>query len=257
MKSRVFLIAALSVCAALVFAQGGGAAGGGQGRRAGGFGQGMGRGGVFGQSELQLAMRADVQRDLNVSAEQKTKLEALRPQRGAGGAGAGGAGGGQGRRGAGGGAGGAGGGAGAGGGNFDPAAMQARMEEQRAAQHKALAEILTPDQMKRLAEISVQIRGNRSIMDPAVQKSLNFSDDQKKKVTDLATKQQEANRSIMEKVRNQEISREEMQSSMEKNNKVLDEELGKILTSDQAAKLKEMQGKPFKADPPPAGRGGG
>ena len=52
---------------------------------------------------------------------------------------------------------------------------------------------------------------------------------------------------------NQEISREEAQAARETNNKALDEELAPLLSADQVAKLKEMQGKPFKADPPGGG----
>lgn len=267
--NRVLIVAALTLSAALVFAQGGGGAGGGRqgGRQGGGFGGGFGqRGGAFGQNEMTLAMRADVQTDLGVTPEQKTKLEALQAKqrearRGQGGRGAGGAGG----VGAG-GAGGAGGGAGGGqggarqgggqGGNFDPAAMQERMAQQRAENRKALGEILNEGQMKRLDEISIQLRGNRALMDAEVQKALGMSTDQVNKLRDLQAKQQEANRAIFEKVRNQEISREEAQASQEKNNKILDEELGKVLTSDQASKFKAMQGKPFKADPNQNNRGG-
>jgi len=119
-----------------------------------------------------------------------------------------------------------------------------------------LAKILNADQMKRLDEIAVQLQGNRAIFVPAVQKALGLSEDTIKKAQELQTKQGEANRSIQEKVMNQEISREEAQAAREKNNKALDDELAKLLSADQAAKLKEMQGKPFKADPPGGGGGG-
>jgi hypothetical protein len=110
--------------------------------------------------------------------------------------------------------------------------------------------------MKRLHEISYWVRGNRAFLDAAVQKELNFSDDQKKKIADLQQKQREAMTSIMEKIRNQEISREDAQGSMEKNNKIMDDELGKILTAEQAKNLVTLKGKEFKADPPQGGGGG-
>lgn len=285
--SRLIAIGVLGGCVALASAQGGG----GQGRR-GGFG---GRGGnMF--SELSLANRSDVQTDLGVTADQKTKLQELstkmrgnRGQRGnrGGQGGAGGNGGGAAGAGGSGGAGGVGGGAGSGAsggaggsagvggvgaggaggasgggrggfgsGNFDPEQFRKQMEERRAQSHKDLAAILNETQMKRLGEISVQLRGNRAILDAEVQKSLGLTDDQKKQIESLNTKQQEANRSVMEKVRNQEVTREDAQASREKNDKAMAEELGKILTSDQSAKLKAMGGKPFKADPN-IGRQGG
>src|SRR5688572_31660164 len=96
-------VSALVVSTALVFAQGGGGAGGGRGggQGRGGFGQ---RGG-FGAGPLQLAMRPDVQRDLAVTDDQKTKIAALqtkqreemvalRPAGGGGGGGGNGGGGG-------------------------------------------------------------------------------------------------------------------------------------------------------------------
>lgn len=288
--NRAFVVASLVLSAALVFAQGGaggqgrggaGGAGGGQGRGGGQFGQ---RGGQFGQGGnlVQIALRADVQKDLAVTPEQKTKLEeySATQRGGRGGGGAGGAGGGVrgagGAGGAGGGAGGAGGGGGqgrggaggvgggqgrggAGGGNFDPAAAAQRAEEQRAAQLKALGEILNAGQVTRLQEIAIQLQGSRALMNPTVQKELGLTPEQITKIQDLNQKQGEANRTIQEKVRNQEISQEEAQASREKNNKILDEELNKVLNAGQAAKFKSMQGKPFAADPNLArgGRGGG
>ncbi len=249
MRIRTILVAALTVSVAISMAQGGG-----QGR--GGFGQGRG-----GQGELQLAMRKDVQTDLAVTADQKTKLEELqakqRQGRGQGGAGrAGGAGG----AGAGGG-----GGVGAGGGgnrvggqamtDEERAAMQKRMQEQRDQARKELGAILNEGQMKRLGEIQIQLQGNRAIVREETQKVLGLSTDQVAKIKDLQDKQQAANQALMEKVRNQELSREDVTKSRENNNKILDAELGKILTGDQASKLKDMGGKAFKADPPQAGGG--
>ena len=64
-------VSALVVSTALVFAQGGGGGGGGRGQGRGGFGQrGM-------QGPAQLANRADVQRDIAATDDQKTKITAL------------------------------------------------------------------------------------------------------------------------------------------------------------------------------------
>jgi hypothetical protein len=53
-----------------------------------------------------------------------------------------------------------------------------------------------------------------------------------------------------QKMRDQEITREDFTAAMTKNNDTMKEELGKILTSAQADKLKTMGGKPFTADAP-------
>ena len=236
-------VSALVVSTALVFAQGGGGGGGGRGggQGRGGFGQ---RGGI--QSPAQLANRADVQRDIAATDDQKAKIAALQEKlneerRAMFTAGAGGGGGGNG-----------GGGGGRGGFQMTPE-MQAAMQKFNEKAKEELAKILNADQMKRLDEIGVQLAGNRAIFVPAVQKALGLSEDTIKQAQALQTKQNEANQSIQEKARNQEISREEAQAAREKNNKALDDELIKLLSAEQAAKLKEMQGKPFKADPPGGG----
>ncbi len=210
---------------------------------------------------MQLVFRQDVQTDLNVTAEQKTKLEALRGQRPGGGQGQGGGvrGGGQGQ-GQGQGGGNRGQGGGFGGGQMTDeqrAEFAKRMEEQRANQRKELAAILNEGQMKRLDEIRVQLAGARAVMQPDIQKSLGLSTEQVTKIRDLQAKQREANMALGQ---NQDLSQEDRRTRMENNNKVLDAELLKVLTADQNAKLKAMAGKPFKADAQPAGggrRGGG
>lgn len=229
-KAGILVVALLS-CVALAGAQ--------QGQ---GGGRGQGRGGRNNTSELGLAMRADVQKDLAVTDDQKTKLtEYSDKQRAA-------------RRAAGGG--GRGNGGGAAGGTFDREAFMKAQEEARAQTHKDLAAILNEGQMKRLGEISIQLQGNRALTNAEVQKSLGLSEDQITKIKDLATKMQEANRGLQEKVRSQEMTREESQAAMAKNNATMNAELAKILTADQAAKLKAMGGKPFVADPPAGGGGG-
>ena len=214
------VLAAVVVGAALSMAQGGG----GGGRQRGGQ-----RGNQFGIATL--LGRADVQKELNVTEDQKTKLADLRTkmqeearaarQNGGGGGGA------------------------AGGGNFDPEAMRKRMAEQEAKTRTAFGEILDEKQMKRLDEISIQLRGNAAITDEKVQKALGLSEDQLAKIKELNAKAQEANRSLQQKTRDQEITREEAMAARTKNQKALNEELGKVLTAEQAAKLKDLGGKKF------------
>ena len=206
------------------------------------FGQGrmfMMRGG--GGSGLRLALREDVAKELNLTADQKTKLqdaadqqrEAMRAMRPAGGNGDAGA-------------------------APDQAAMQKMMEDARAKEKSTLTGILTTDQMKRLKELQIQRQGNSAIMDPDVQTDLKMTDDQKKAVSDLQQKQGDAMRAIFDKVRNQEISMDDARTSMQKNQKIMNDELGKILTADQAKQLADMGGKPFTFDTSlDQGRGGG
>jgi len=214
------------------------------------FGQGQGGGrrqGRVGRTAVltlsSIVQRADVQSDIKVTDDEKTKLEALRPQRRQGG-GAGGNGGG-----------GNGGGAGAARNRTppDPAAIAAR----RAEEKKQLEGILTADQMKRLGEILIQMQGDSAVADPDVQTAINFTDDQKAKLKDLNTKYQEATRSLMDKVTSQEIDQAAAREAFTTNQKTLTDEIHKLLTADQVEKLKTLGGAPFKREDPPRRGGGG
>jgi Spy/CpxP family protein refolding chaperone len=213
---RNLLIVSILAVTALSFAQ----QGGGRGGQRGGFGR-------QGNSLTGLLQRADVQGELKITEDQKTKIEAANPRRGQGG----GAGGG-GQRG---------GGAG-GGGNFDPEAMRKAQQERE----KAITDLLTPEQNKRLRELFIQRAGNQAVTREEIQKELGLKEDQVKKIQELTAKQREANQAIMEKVRNQEIDRTQLGELQTKNENILKEELGKVLTAEQAAKLKAMGGAPFK-----------
>lgn len=229
---KLVAVAALVVLGAVALAQGGQ----GGGRQGGGrFGMMGGRGGGGPASIVSIP---EVQTEIGLNDDQKKKLQEFQDKqreeqrarmeemRNSGG----------------------------GGGGFDMEAMRKQQAEQQAKSEKAIKEILTEAQWKRTYEIWVQNQGNRAILNEQVQKDLALTDDQKSKIKDLQTKQQEAGQAMMEKMRNGEIQREEIQDLMTKQNQVMNDELGKILTTEQAAKLKEMGGKAFKL---PERRGGG
>ncbi|MBS1718348.1 MAG: hypothetical protein JSS72_11515 [Armatimonadetes bacterium] len=127
----------------------------------------------------------------------------------------------------------------------DPEKMQGVFREMMKEADDRLKEIISTEQYARLKELVIQRQGNRAIADEETQKTLGMTDDQKSKVKTLMTKQREAMQELMERMRNQEIDREEMQNTMRKNDKILDTELGKIMTAEQKKKLSDMGGKPF------------
>jgi len=207
------LIAILSVMAlaAGVFAQGGGRGG----QRFGMFGRGGGA--------MVLIQRDDVKDELKLTADQTTKLADLRDtqrtrmqeafQSS---------------------------GIQFGGGPPDEATqkkMQEVMAKVQEQNQKDLDGILTPEQSKRLRELVVQRSGNAVANDPSFQKDLGITDDQKAKLADLQAKQREAMMSLFQ---NQDMSREDRQAAMEKNAKIMTDEIGKILTDDQKAKIKDI-----------------
>ncbi|MCW5942972.1 MAG: hypothetical protein KIS66_12115 [Fimbriimonadaceae bacterium] len=210
---------------------------GGRGQGGGGFGgrQGMmmgpGGGGIG-----MLVNRPDVQTELKLTDDQKKKLEAISQKsrddrrammeemRGGGG---------------------------------DRDAIMEKMRTMQTAQDKAINEVLTPDQKKRVSELAVQMAGSRYAMTPEGQKALGITSEQKSKLEELQRKQQEAMQGMFERMRNGEMDREEMQSTMQKATKVMDEEIAKVLTAEQKTKLEELKGKPFKFAEMPRGGGGG
>ncbi len=209
---NIVVICAAALLASAAFAQGG------QGGR--GFGRMMGADptGTF------LLQRPDVQKDLNITDDQKTKLQALQEKARSDMT--------EIRQNA----------------NGDPQAMRDGMMKYMAQMQKDVAAVLTKDQATRLKEINIQLAGTTAATFPDVQKDLGLSADQIAKIKDLQSKQQEANMALFQKVRDQEITREEMQASMKKNTDTFNAEVGKILTDDQKAKLKTMGGKEFKQD---------
>jgi hypothetical protein len=57
-----------------------------------------------------------------------------------------------------------------------------KAQAKRQVAEKAIAALLQEDQVKRLREIYIQVRGAEALRDPAIQAALGLSDDQKKKL---------------------------------------------------------------------------
>lgn len=225
---KSLLTIGLVVVSAFAIAQGGG---GGRGQRFGGQ-----RGGGFGGSDAFLLRRDDVKKDLKVTTEQASKLDAFQQAQmqkmrdmfqGGGGQ------------------------------RPSPEEMQAMRDKMNKESDDAIAQILTADQVKRLHQIGIQLAGNRAVLRPDVQKELGLSDEQTTKLKKLQTDQQTANQELMRKMRDQEIDRDQLTELMAKNNKAMDDELDKILTDAQKAKLKDLAGPKFEADPNQGGGFGG
>lgn len=203
-----------------------------QGQRGGGRGFGGRQGGANQYSTLMLINRTDVQEDLKLTDDQKTKLTELRESMRTQGGGF--------NR-----------GGGNGGGETSQADREAAMKafrERMAENEKKVKEILTADQVTRLGEIRVQFMAERAILDEDVQKKLNLTDDQKAKIKEANTRYSEAMASVQQKMRNQEIDRTQATEARQTNDKALGEDLKKILTSAQSDQLKTLGGKEFKRD---------
>jgi len=238
--SRVIALVATIVIASAAFAQGGGGRGGQRG--------GM-QFGNMGNSESALLLRADVQKDIKLTDDQKAKLTAVRQEmtektqgmRG----GRGGAGGGT----TGGGAGGNTGGQAGTRGGVDMTEFQKQREAlQKEANDKSKA-ILTEEQWKRLGQIKIQLAGANIFLETEFAKKLGLKAQQKIEINRLIEDQAAANREIMGKMRDQNADRMALMGEIRKNDVILRDAVEKILTDEQKTVLAELEGPKFVADP--------
>lgn len=121
-----------------------------------------------------------------------------------------------------------------------PAIMRAINEETE----KALGEILKPEQMNRLKQISLQQRGAQAFTEPKVQEELKLTDDQKDKIKTINEDAQKEAREIFQSGQ----GGGDFQEIMKKMNTLRSETFDKvkgILTDDQKKTWESMTGGPF------------
>jgi Spy/CpxP family protein refolding chaperone len=211
------------------------------GRRGGGrgFGRGFGGGG-FGISAVQLVAQAEeVQTALNLTEDQKTKVEEINDQlredrrdlfqQGGGG---------------------------------DFRAMREDMEKLNNEAAAKLAEVLDDNQKQRLMGIQIQVNGANSLFDAAIAKKLGVTEDQKSKLEEARQENMESMRDAMEDLRDQDLSREEMGAKMQELRTESDKKLLAALTEGQQADYEALKGDPVEVDMSQfrggfGGRGGG
>jgi hypothetical protein len=124
---------------------------------------------------------------------------------------------------------------------------------ERTKQEKAkLAEILLPNQMKRLNEIYIQQLGTRALDDEEVATELKITAEQK---TSIGKAREESSAQMRELFSaGAGGDREAARSKFAEARKASDEKILAVLTADQKAKLEELKGKPFEM--PEGARGG-
>jgi Spy/CpxP family protein refolding chaperone len=105
-------------------------------------------------------------------------------------------------------------------------------------------EVLDDGQEKRLMGIMIQVNGAAAIADPAVAKELNITDDQKSKMQEIRTGVREE----FEKLRDQDLSREERGKKFEEIQADLNKKVLAELTSDQQAQLEKLKGEKVEID---------
>lgn len=218
----------------------GGPQGGFRGGPPGGFGGGFGRGG---DNSLFLLRIEEVQTELEISPQQKEALEKLaeqargeRPEFG----------------------------------NIREMSEEQRREafekmrkqaEERMAEVKGqLEEVLLPQQLDRLEEISLQVRGVQALEDDEVAAKLNLTEAQKKKMADVREAQQEKMRERMREMfqagGGPGAGGGDFREAFGKLREEMEKEILAVLDSGQQAKFEEMKGEKFEM-PENFGRGPG
>ena len=122
-----------------------------------------------------------------------------------------------------------------------PKKMQELNEENR----KAVAAILSPEQGKRLREITYQQRGATAFADPEVVKALNLTEEQQGKVKTINEETQAAMRELFTPG---QAPDEGTRNKMNDLRKSSGEKLVALLTPEQKTKWTELQGEAFKGE---------
>lgn len=125
---------------------------------------------------------------------------------------------------------------------------------------KAVDEILTSDQKKRIAQIEVQAKGMRAFADEKIAKDLNITESQTSKIKGIMEEYTNDTKDIPRFDRDKDKAAENTKKR-EKLRKAAFADIEDALTADQKTKWKEMTGEPFDTNKlfqaPGGGRPGG
>jgi hypothetical protein len=120
---------------------------------------------------------------------------------------------------------------------------QKKMEERTQAEAKAIAELLKPDQLKRLKQISWQQQGTRALSNTEVADALKLSTEQKDRIKVLSEASLKEMRDLVGGGNPQETRKK-----MADLRKSTDEKVTAVLTADQKTKLSKLTGEAFKGE---------
>ena len=137
-----------------------------------------------------------------------------------------------------------------GGGRPDPAKMTEIQGEVAAMTDKELGAILTPEQLKRLKQIEIQVAGMRAYQLPQVTEAMKFTDDQKSKMQEIGGETFKEMRELATEYDLQAPwmrptdpeKAAEFDKKQAKINKDAAAKIDELLTDDQKAKFKELSG---------------
>ncbi|TWU56494.1 hypothetical protein Poly51_24050 [Rubripirellula tenax] len=135
------------------------------------------------------------------------------------------------------------------------AKMQKESSEKMAEMKLQLDEVLFPEQMERLKEISLQAQGAQALGDPEVVSELKISDTQKKELDEVRESLREEMTTKMRELFSNRDGNSDMREQMTKMRSDMDEKIFAVLTPAQKTQFEEMKGEKF--DLPDGALGGG
>jgi hypothetical protein len=122
------------------------------------------------------------------------------------------------------------------------------------AMMKALAEVLTTDQLKRLKQIQLQLKGAQAFMEADVQKTLKLTDEQLNNIKTIQKDANEERKELFAMMKEGQFA--EAQKKMQELTKETDNKVTGVLNAQQRKMWKEMTGPEFKIAQPKFGGGG-
>lgn len=140
------------------------------------------------------------------------------------------------------------------------AELQAKREKLSQKAEAGLQEFLSEDQIARLDQIALQLRGLRALTDDEVARKLMLSDEQKKKIEAVFEAEAANRRRMFEEMRNGSRDRGDaprgrgnfdftaMREKMEEARKKTESEVLAVLTASQKSSFDAMKGKPFELE---------
>jgi eukaryotic-like serine/threonine-protein kinase len=128
--------------------------------------------------------------------------------------------------------------------DLEPEERGKKMRELTAENDKAIANILKPEQEKRLHQIAYQQQGPDAFSNPQVVKALGLNDTQKAEIQKINEDFRSERRELFQGGPPDEETRKKMREL----EKTASDKIMKVLTSEQKTKWKEMEGEPFKGE---------
>jgi hypothetical protein len=117
---------------------------------------------------------------------------------------------------------------------------------------KALGTVLEPAQLKRLKEITLQIRGYKALTDPNVQTALKLTDEQKDSVKTIVSDSDKEMQELVKEMRGGAGGKGGFEKVLTLRKEAQEKAMG-VLNANQKKEWKEMTGEEFKMEP----QGGG